>query len=506
MEIINSLLGGFQMMLHPLPVFWVLVGAMTGTLLGALPGMGPSTGVAVLMPLSFALPPAQGLSLLISIYLGAMYGGRISSILINTPGDAAAIMTCVDGYPLTTKGKAGVALGVGGISSFIGGFIGIIFMTFFTPALASVAVAFGPPEMFAIMIFSLIAISVATDSTSIKGISMVVFGLLLATIGTEHVQGKSRFTFGIPYMLDGIDFVPAAIGMFGITEVMIGMEKSLKERVLQFSVKIKNLFPSLADLKRITKPTILGSILGTIVGVLPGAGATLASFVAYGAAKKTSKYPEEFGKGAIEGVAAPESANNACAAGALSPMMALGIPGSAVAAMIMGGFIIHDLQPGPMLFIKTADVAWAIIAGLYIANFLLIIINLALIPAFVSLIRVSQPVLFPVVGVLCVIGVFSINQSLFDVIVMLVFGIIGFFCRRAKYPVAGLLLALILGDKIEQTFRQSLIMSQGSYGIFVMKPVALGFLIVTLLCIIYPLFNSYKKYKKKQGQAPIKTS
>ena len=503
MEILNSLLDGFFTMLNPVSVLWIIVGSVFGTLVGALPGLGPSAGVAILLPVSFALRPADGLSLLISVYLGCMYGGRITSILINTPGDPAAIMTCLDGYPLLRQGKGGVAMGISCLSSFVGGMVGIIFLTFFTPVLAKAALAFGPPEIFSVMLFSLIAISMATDSTSIKGVLMVVFGLLIATIGSEFVTGKARLTFGIPYMLDGIDFVPAAIGIFGLTEVFLGMEKTLKDRILKFSMKLKSLLPTLSDIKQAIRPTILGTLLGISVGVLPGAGATLATFVAYGFAKKTSKHPEQFGKGAVEGVAAPEAANNACVAGALAPMMSLGIPGSSVAAMIMGGFIAHDLQPGPMIFIKTADVAWAIIAGLYIANLILLFINLAMIPVFISLIRIAQPVLFPTVGILCVIGMYSVNQSMFDVIVMLIFGILGYLFKKGNYPAAGLILALILGGNIEQTFRQALIISQGSYSIFVVKPISLCFLIATVICLAFPFFKNYKKTKTISSQKDI---
>lgn len=490
MDIFSSLLGGFQMMLNPSALLWVIIGSLTGTLVGAMPGLGPATGVAILLPLSFALEPAEGLSLLIATYLGCMYGGRISSILLNTPGDSAAIMTCMDGYPLMTKGLGGKAMGVSGLSSFFGGTVGIIFMTFFTPILAKVALAFGPPELFSVMFFSLIAISMATDTSSIKGVMMVVVGLLLATVGSDYMTGKTRLTFGIIEMMDGIDFVPAAIGLFGLTEVFCGMEKSLKERTLSFVVKINNLFPSLADIKSVTKVTLYGTFMGVFVGLLPGAGATLATFVAYSGAKKISKHPEEFGKGTLEGVAAPEAANNACVAGALTPMMALGIPGSSVAAMIMGGFIVHNLQPGPMMFIKTADTAWAIIAGLYIANFLLLFINLGMIPVFVSLIRVAQPVLYPTVALLCIIGIYSVNNSMFDVIVMVIFGLFGYLCKKGSFPVSGLLLALILGPNIEQTLKQTAIMSHGSYTILLTRPISLVFIIATVIVFMFPIIKA----------------
>ncbi|MFZ7101573.1 MAG: tripartite tricarboxylate transporter permease [Peptococcaceae bacterium] len=501
MELVNTLdllLNGIISMLSFSDLFWVVIGAVFGTLIGSMPGLGPNTGVAVLLPLTFAMPSDSGILLLISIYLGCMYGGRISSILINAPGDAAAIMTCMDGYPLMQAGRGGVAMGISAFSSFIGGMIGIIFMTFFAPLLAKAALAFGPPEYFAVMIFSLIAISSVTEGSSRKGLIMVVFGLLLAMVGSDFVSGKARLTFGIPYMLDGIDFVPVAIGVFGLSEVLIGLEKSLSERVLNFSLKLSTLFPTPADIRESLRGTLTGSVVGLVVGILPGAGATLSTFAAYGAAKKVSKKPELFGKGSVEGIAAPEAANNACVAGALTPMLALGIPGSSVAALIMGGFIIHDLQPGPLMFVKTPDVAWGIIGGLYIANVVLLLVNTAMIPLFVATIRAAQPILYPLVGLLCVIGVYSVHGSMFDVWVMLIFGGLGFLMKKGGYPLAGLLLALILGPSIENTFRQSLIMANGDYGIFLTRPISLILVILTVLFLSYPLIKVQfaKKFKE----------
>lgn len=497
MEIISLLSAGIVSMLAPAKLLWVVVGSMLGTLIGAMPGLGPNTGVAVLLPFTFAMSSDSGLLLLISIYLGCMYGGRISSILINTPGDAAAIMTCIDGYPLTQQGRGGVAMGISAVSSFAGGMVALVFMTFCAPFLAKAALAFGPPEYFAVMVFSLIAIGSVTESTSTKGLVMVIFGLLLAMVGADYVSGQARLTFGIAHMLDGIDFVPVAIGIFGLSEVLCGLEKSAKDKAMEYSMKLKSLFPNLRDLKDSVKPTIVGTVLGIVIGILPGAGATLSTFAAYGAAKKVSKHPEKFGQGSIEGVAAPEAANNATVAGALTPMLALGIPGSSVAALIMGGFIIHDLQPGPLMFQKTPDVAWAIIGGLYIANFVLLIVNSVLIPLFVATIRAAQPFLYPLVTVLCVLGVYSVNSSMFDVWVMLVFGVLGYFMKKGNYPTAGFLLALILGPTIENTFRQALIMSNGSYAIFYSSSISLALFIATILFLLYPLLKSLLSTKQR---------
>jgi len=493
MENLTFLYNGIESMLTPIKLFWVVAGSMLGTLIGAMPGLGPNTGVAVLLPFTFAMPADSGLLLLISIYLGCMYGGRISSILINTPGDAAAIMTCVDGYPMMQQGRGGAAMGISALTSFVGGMIAIVFMTFFAPLLANAALAFGPPEYFAVMIFSLIAINSVTESTSLKGLLMVILGLLLAMVGADYVSGQSRLTFGISHLLDGIDFVPVAIGIFGLSEVFSGIEKLADKKLIEYSMKLSALFPTRQDLRESIKPTIIGTILGIIIGVLPGAGATLSTFAAYGAAKKFSNHPEKFGHGSIEGVAAPEAANNATVAGALTPMLALGIPGSSVAALIMGGFIVHDLQPGPLMFQKTPDIAWAIIGGLYIANVVLLVVNSALIPLFVTTIRIVQPFLYPLVAVLCVLGVYSVNGSMSDVWIMVIFGVLGFFMKKGNFPTAGLLLALILGPTIENTFRQSLIMSQGNYSIFYQSTISLTLFVATVLFFFYPIARSWIK-------------
>ena len=498
MDILHSLGEGIVSVLTPGAILWILLGGLIGTVVGAIPGLGPSCGIALLLPISYSLPRVEGLSLIIAIYLGAMYGGRISSILINTPGDNAAVMTCLDGYPLMKQGKGGKALGISCFSSFIGGMIGIICMTFVTPWLAKAALAFGSPETCIVMLFGLVAISMATDSKSVRGLLMVALGLLIATMGSEYVTGKLRLTFGIPQLFDGISFVPAALGLFGFTEVLCGMEQKIKPAMEKVKVSLRSTFPSVKELRSVTPSTLLGTVLGLFVGILPGAGATLATFVSYGAAKKVSRHPEEFGNGSLEGVAAPEAANNACVAGALTPMLAIGIPGSSVAALIMGAFIMQDLQPGPLMFERTPDIAWAIIAGLYVCNIILLLMNIGLIPLFTWLVRVSEKVLYPCVAFLCVLGSFCLQNSMFDVIIMLIFGFLGYFMRKGGYPVAGLLLALILGNDIELNFRQAMIISKGSLSIFVASPLCLIFTILTFICIFLPVFKwAFVKLFKK---------
>lgn len=498
-NILQSLYEGIISMLDFYNLMWIIIGSIAGTLIGALPGLGPNTGVALLLPLSFAMPSETGLLLLISIYLGCMYGGRITSILINTPGETAAIMTCLDGYPLMKQGKGGKALGISAFSSFYGGMIGIIFMTFFAPVLAGAALAFGPPESFAVMIFSLLAISSVGDSNSLKGFIMVMLGLLISMIGNDFVSGKARLTFDIPYLLDGIDFVPVAIGVFGLSEVLNGIEENISEKKFsENSLNLSTLFPTLSDIRSSMRGINIATICGIIIGVLPGAGATLATFAGYGAAKKFSKHPEEYGKGSLEGVAATEAADNACVAGALTPMLSLGIPGSSVAALIMGGFIVHGLQPGPLMFEKTPDIAWAIIGGLYIVNIVLLFVNTAMVPFFIGLMKAAESILYPLIGVLCVIGVYSVNYSMFDVLVMLIFGVMGYLWKKADFPLAGMLLALILGPSIENTFRQSLIMSNGNYGIFLNSPISLILLIFSALFVSYPIVRNRLRNNKKE--------
>ena len=503
LETLSSLGTGLQAIITPSALLWILMGGLIGTVVGAIPGLGPSCGIALLLPISYTLPRVDGISLIIAIYLGAMYGGRISSILINTPGDNAAIMTCLDGYPLMKKGKGGKALGISCYSSFLGGMLGIICMTFITPWLAKAALAFGSAETCVVMLFGLVAISMATDSKSVRGLLMVALGLLMATMGSEYVTGKLCLTFGIPELFDGINFVPAALGLFGFTEVLCGMESKVTTAMDKVKVSLRSTLPTGSELKKVTPATLLGSVLGLFVGILPGAGATLATFVSYGAAKKISKHPEEFGQGALEGVAAPEAANNACVAGALTPMMAIGIPGSSVAALIMGAFIMQDLQPGPLMFERTPDVAWAIIAGLYVCNVVLLFMNIGLIPLFTWLVRISEKVLYPCVAFLCVLGAYCLQNSMFDVIIMLIFGFLGYFMRKGGYPVAGLLLALILGNDIEQNFRQAMIMSGGSLRIFVGSTLCIIFVALTAFCILFPVLKwAFDKWLRKSKAQP----
>ncbi len=474
-------------------LLWLTISALLGTLIGAIPGLGPSVGVAVLLPLSFSMDSDVGILVLIGIYLGAMYGGRISSILINTPGDAAAVVTCFDGYPMMQQGRGGAALGISAASSFIGGMIGIIVMTFLAPPLANWALAFGPPENFLVVLFSLFAICSVSDTGSLKGVLMIAAGLLLAMVGVDHVSGGVRLTFGSIYMLDGISFVPVAVGIFGLSEVLVQFFHPEKLNIN--TGKLDSVFPSRNDIKKSVKPTLIGTIIGLVIGILPGAGATISTFAAYAAVKKLSKTPEEFGKGIVEGVAAPEAANNATVPGALMPTLALGIPGSSIAALIMGGFIIHDLKPGPLMFQKTPDVAWAIIGGLYVVNIVLLIMNTALIPLFVYCMRVSEKFLYPLVAILCILGTFTLKYSMFDVSIMIAFSAIGYFMKIGKYPIPPFLLALILGPMTENNFRLSLGMSRGDYKIFITSHISIAFTILTSSLIIFSIIKTVQNKK-----------
>ena len=498
-EILTSVTAGILNCLTPEKLLWVVLASTLGTLIGAIPGLGPNVGVAVLLPLTFAMDSSLGLLVLIGIYLGCMYGGRISSILINTPGDAAAVVTCFDGYPMMQQGRGGVALGISAISSFIGGMIGIIIMTFLSPVLANWALAFGPPENFLVMLFSLLAICSISDTSSAKGLLMIAAGLLFAMVGSDYVSGHLRLTFGITEMMDGIDFVPVAVGIFGLSEVFvqIGKKEKLGEGLVR---KLDSMFPSRKDLKEAAKPTLIGTVVGLVVGILPGAGATISTFAAYGAAKKLSKHPELYGKGSLEGVAAPEAANNATVPGALTPMMALGIPGSSVAALIMGGFIVHNLQPGPLMFQKTPEVAWTIIGGLYIVNVVLMVVNTAMIPVFVYCIRASEKYLYPLVAVLCVLGSYTLGYSMFDVLVMVVSGVLGYFMKIGDYPISPFLLALILGPTIENTFRLSLIMSEGSYSVFFGSTISVVLAVMTIALFVFPFIQLVRQKLQRSDQ------
>jgi putative tricarboxylic transport membrane protein len=473
---------------------YCFIGVFIGTLIGVLPGIGPAGAVALLLPLSFGLNPTSAIILLAGIYYGSQYGGSTTSILVNIPGESSSVVTALDGYRMAQQGRPGPALGIAAFGSFIAGTVGTILLMFLAAPLSNIALEFGPPEYAALMIFGLTILTYLAHGSMIKAILMSIFGIVLSQIGADLITGRNRFTFGIAELEDGVGLIPVVMGLFGIAEVLNNLEESVNLDV--FRKKIKGLLPTLQDWKDSALPIVRGTFLGFFLGILPGGGAVLSSFVSYGLEKKLSRHPEKFGKGAIEGVAGPESANNSATAGGFVPLFILGIPTNAVMALILGALMIHNLQPGPMLLRQHPQVFWGTILSMYIGNVMLLVLNLPLIGLWIKVLKIPYRILFPFIFLFCIIGSYSMSNSIFDVYVMLIFGILGYLFRKFDYEPAPLVLAFILGPLLENALRQSLLMSQGSFLIFAFRPFSAGTLIVTLVILLSSLFPILKKRRE----------
>lgn len=502
MDSINHLINGFENIFTVYNLLLIFLGAMFGTIVGALPGLGPSAGIALILPLTFGMPTESALSVLVGVYMGTMYGGRITAILINTPGDAPAIMTAQDGYPLMKQGKGGIALGISAISSFIGGVFGLLILIFGAPIVSKMAVNIGPPEYFMLMILGLSTISLLAGDSILKAALMGFFGFSLGMFGSDYVSGFVRFAF-TPELIEGIDFVAIIIGLYGVAEVFINIEKSVKLNLGKPSFNMKELVPSKKEMATTFMPTLRGSIIGTLIGILPGAGGTIATFLSYTTEKKISKHPEKFGKGAIEGLAAPEAANNAAVPGALIPLITLGIPGSGGTAIMLGALIMYGLRPGPLLMTESGNIVWAMIAGLIIANIFLLLSNILLIPSFINIIRFVQKYLSPIVIALCILGAFALNYGVFNIWVILLFGVIGYFMKKFDYPTGPLILSVVLAPLTENYFRQSLMLSRGSYSIF-FRPVSLTIFLIIIAIFSFSLLKKYYKNRLKKDNSNIR--
>ena len=487
MDFLANLQLGFSVAFTPFNLMMAVAGVMVGILIGALPGVGPPSGVAMLLPLTFGMDPTSGIIMLAAMYAGTMYGGTITAVLINTPGESASVVTCLDGYQMALAGRAGPALGIAAIGSFIAGTIGVVLLSLVSPALAKWALSFGPPETFALMLLGLTTVTLLAGDDALKAYISMVLGLMLAMVGFDIISGDARFGFGIPEMMDGIDFLPVAIGLFGLGEVLGGAEA--KGQAVAGKLRLRDVLPSLADWSRSKWAIARGTAMGFAVGVLPGAGPTVASFLAYTVEKRVSKRPQEFGKGAIEGVAAPESANNAGATAAMVPMLTLGIPGSATTAIMLGGLMMWGLRPGPMLFEKNPQFVWGLIASQYIANVLLLILSTLFIPLFVRAVRIPYSILMPLIVVFCVTGAYSLKNNVWDVGQMLVFGVLGYFMKKLGYSPAALVLALVLGPLAERALRQSLIISDAGVGIFFMRPISGVLMAIALAAVAVPMLR-----------------
>jgi putative tricarboxylic transport membrane protein len=503
MDFLGNLAMGFSVALTPFNLLMAVAGVVMGILIGALPGIGPPSGVALLLPLTFGMSPTSGIIMLAALYAGTMYGGTITSVLINTPGESASVVTCIDGYQMALQGRAGPALGIAAIGSFFAGTVGVVLLMLISPVLARWSLAFGPPETFALMLLGLTTVTLLTGESAVKGYISMVFGLLLATVGFDIVSGEPRFAFGVPELMDGIDFLPVAIGLFGIGEVVAGAEIPGGVAMLKARYGLRDLIPNAVDRLRSRWAIVRGTVLGFLVGVLPGAGPTVSTFLAYAVEKKVSKHPEEFGHGAIEGVASPESANNAAATAAMVPMLTLGIPGSATTAIMLGGLMMWGLRPGPLLFEKNPEFVWGLIASQYIANVMLLVLSTAAIPLFVRALRIPYGILMPLIVVFCVTGAYSLKNSVFDVGQMVVFGVLGFAMKRLGYSPAALVLALVLGPMAERAVRQSLIISDAGAAIFFLRPISAVLMLAAIAAILVPTLRALAATRRRRRLAAL---
>ncbi|MDF2680225.1 MAG: transporter [Brevibacillus sp.] len=503
MSALQYLGDGFLLALQWHNLIYAFVGVLIGTAVGVLPGIGPMSGVALLMPvtasLTSGLPPedaaASAIILLAGVYYGAMYGGSTTSILLNTPGESSSVVTTLDGYQMARQGRAGTALSISAIGSFVAGLVALIALVFLADPLADLALKFGPAEYFSLMILGLCAVSGLGGKSMTKALMMTVFGLLLATIGIDSVSGVARFTYDIPDLYQGLEFLTIAVGLFALGEVFKTILETDKANTE--IIKVGRVLPSAADLKQSAAPIARGSILGFFIGVLPGAGATLASFFAYILEKKLSKDPSRFGKGAIEGVASPESANNAASGGAMVPLLTMGIPGSGTTAILMGALLMYNVQPGPLLFADHPQVAWGLIASMFIGNVMLLILNMPLVKIFAKIIETPSEYLIPLIIAISVFGVYAVQISTFDLVLLVICGVAGYFLSKNDFPLAPLVLGLVLGPMIENNMRRALTTSNGDFMIFINKPISAVFLVCALLWLIIPILL------KKRGKQVV---
>ena len=481
---------GFSVALSPTNLLFCFLGTLVGTLVGVLPGLGPVGAVAFLLSLTFKMEPATAVIMLAGIYYGAMYGGSTTSILVNIPGETASVVTCLDGYRMARQGRAGAALGISAFGSFIAGTFGVIGLMFLAPMLGRAALRFGPAEYFTLTLTGLTLVAYLTQGSMTKALIMTILGLLAGSVGMDPISGEERFTYGNLTLRDGFGLVPVAMGLFGIAELLENLTAIGPQSI--YETKIIGLLPNLKDWKDSGWPIARGSVIGFFLGILPGPGPVIASFVSYAVEKRMSPYPEKFGTGMIEGVAGPEAANNSATAGSFIPLLSLGIPTSAIMALFMGALMIHGIQPGPLFISKYPQLFWGFIASMYIGNAMLLVLNLPLIGIWVRLLKTPYTILFPLILLFCLIGVYSLNANVAEIIIMLIFGVAGFFLRRLGFEGAPFILAMVLGPIMETSLRQTLLISRGSFSVFYTRPICATLLVLTAAFLIWPLFRRRK--------------
>ena len=494
MESIQNLLYGFSVSLLPVNILYCFLGVLMGTLVGVLPGLGPSATIALLLPLIFHAPAVSAIIMLAGIVYGAQYGGSTTSILLNIPGEASSVITCLDGHEMARQGRAGPALGIAAFGSFIAGTAGVIGLMLFAPTLAKYALRFGPPEFFSLAVMSLTLVTYVSKGSLVRNLLVACVGLAMSMVGMDPINCKLRLTFGIPLLSDGIELVYVAMGLFGLSEVLINLGQSMKQEVIQ--TKVMNLLPNRQDWKDSAKPIGRGTIIGFLLGVIPGFGQAIPTFISYAIEKRFSKHPEKFGTGAIEGVAGPESANNAASSGTFIPLLSLGIPGNPSTAIILGALLILNVEPGPLLISSRPDMFWGVVASMYMGNVMLLLLNLPLIGLWVQMLKIPYSLLYVFIVLICQIGAYSINSDVNDVLLINIFGLIGYFMKRYDFQAAPLLLALVLGPMLESSLRRALMMSNGNPMILLTRPISAVFLVMAVISLISPLFTRERIGKK----------
>jgi putative tricarboxylic transport membrane protein len=490
LESLTSLAYGFNIALQPQNLLYCFIGVTMGTLVGVLPGIGPTATIALLLPATFKLNPISAIIMLSGICYGAMYGGSTTSILLNIPGEASSVVTCLDGYQMARKGRAGPALGISAFGSFIAGTFSIVGLVIFAPTLADFALKFGPPEYFALMVMGLSVVAYLARKSMAKALMMAVVGIVLGCVGLDPITATPRFTFGILDLADGIGIAPVVMGLFGIAEVLENLGVLTKAEI--FAGKIKGLFPDREDWRRSIGPIARGSLLGFFLGLLPGVGAIVPQFLSYALEKKLSLHPERFGSGEIEGVASPEACNNAAVGGTFIPLLSLGIPSNAMTAILLGALMIYGLTPGPLLIKNSPDLFWGVIASMYIGNIMLLILNLPLIPMWVSVLKIPYSYLSSFIILFCLIGAYSLNNSTTDIYIAVIFSLVGLLMKKFEFEGAPLVLAFVLGPMLETALRRSLILSDGSFLIFLQRPISAAFILFSVVVLVAPLFSKLR--------------
>ncbi|HXP00178.1 MAG TPA: tripartite tricarboxylate transporter permease [Luteibacter sp.] len=497
MSVLHSLMEGFATAMTVNNLLWMVAGAVLGTLIGILPGLGnPAATLAILLPLTLRLPPTTGLIMMAGIYHGAKFAGATTAILLNIPTETSSVVLCYDGHPLSKQGRAGPAMGMSAISGFIASTVGIVALTFAAPLAAELAVNFGPPEFAMLMFFGLLLVVSLAGKSPVKGLISMFLGLLVSTVGVDIFTGSERYTFGSVDLYDGIEFLILTLGLFAVGEVMVNLEKPNATTKFSAPKRLRDYLPTMDDLRQSRMAIAIGSVLGFFIGALPGGGSTMASFVSYAVVKNTSRHPERFGHGAIEGVAGPEAANNSEAGGAMIPLLSLGLPGSASTSVMLAALLLYGVQPGPLLFTNHPEIAWPVIASLYLGTIALLVLNLPMIPVWVQILRIPYWLLYPIILMLAVVGAYSVRGSLFDVWLLMGFSVTGYLLRKLEVPATPMLMAFVLGPQAERTVRQSLMLSDNNPMIFLERPISASIVATTVAVIAFSVISRTRKRRR----------